>query len=81
MLDVRLRTLLLPTVEDGPWQSQTLSNTLELGSQTKLVLERFQRHVDSLPTLIVKAVKSLSKGAEIIAVTMFHHHRIPATDW
>ena len=41
MLDVRLRTLLLPTVEDGPWQSQTLSNTLELGSQTKLVLERF----------------------------------------
>jgi hypothetical protein len=41
MLDVRLRTPPLPTVEDGPWQSQTLSNTLELGSQTKLVLERF----------------------------------------
>ena len=41
MLDVRLRTPPLPTVEDGPWQSQTPSNTLELGSQTKLVLERF----------------------------------------
>jgi hypothetical protein len=66
-LDVRLRTPPLPTVEDGPWQSQTPSNTLELGSQTKLVLERFQRHVDSSPTLIVEAVKSLSKGAEMIA--------------
>jgi hypothetical protein len=30
-VDVRLRTLLLPTVEDVPWQSQTPSNTLELG--------------------------------------------------
>jgi len=66
-LDVRLRTPPLPTVEDGPWQSQTPSNTLELGSQTKLVLERFQRHVDSSPTSMVEAVKSLSKGAEMMA--------------
>ena len=67
MLDVRLRTPPLPTVEDGPWQSQTPSNTVELGSQTKLVLERFQRHVDSSPTSMVEAVKSLSKGAEMMA--------------
>jgi hypothetical protein len=31
-LDVRLRTPPLPTVEDGPWQLQTPSNTLEFGS-------------------------------------------------
>jgi hypothetical protein len=65
-LNVRLRTPPLPTIEDSPWQSQTLSNTLEFGSQSKLVLERIQRHVDSSPTLMVKAIKSLSKGAEII---------------
>ena len=66
-LNVRLRTPPLPTVEDGPWQSQTPSNTLELGSQTKLVLERFQRHVDSSPTLMVEAVEKLAKGAEMMA--------------
>jgi hypothetical protein len=66
-LDVRLRTPPLPTVEDGPWQSQTPSNTLELVSQMKLVLERFYRHVDSSPTSMVEAVKSLSKGAEMMA--------------
>ncbi|KAI1517386.1 transposase [Pyrenophora tritici-repentis] len=67
MLDVRLRTPLLPTVEDGPWQSQTPSNTLELGSQSKLIQERIRRHVDSSPTYMVEAIKSLSKGAEMIA--------------
>jgi hypothetical protein len=39
-LNVRLRTLLLPTVKDGPWQLQTLSNTLEFRSQSKLIQER-----------------------------------------
>ncbi len=66
-LDVRLRTLPLPTVEDGPWQSQTPSNTLEFGSQSKLIRKRMQRHVDSSPSSLIEAVKSLSKGAEIIA--------------
>jgi hypothetical protein len=66
-LNVRLRTLPLHTIEDAPWQSQTLSNTLEFRSQSKLIQERIQRHVDSSPTYIVKAIKSLSKGTEIIA--------------
>jgi hypothetical protein len=64
---VRLRIPPLPTVEDSLWQSQTPSNTLEFGSQLKLIQERIRRHVDSSPTYIVKAIKSLSKGAEIIA--------------
>jgi hypothetical protein len=66
-LNVRLRTPPLPTVEDGPWQSQTPSNTLEFGSQSKLIQERIRRHVDSSPTDMVEAIKSLSKGAEMIA--------------
>jgi hypothetical protein len=39
-LDVRLRTPPLPTIKDSPWQSQTLSNTLEFGSQSKLIREK-----------------------------------------
>jgi hypothetical protein len=66
-LDVRLRTPPLPTVEDGPWQSQTPSNTLEFRSQSKLIRERMQRHVDSSPSSLIEAVKSLSKGAEMMA--------------
>jgi hypothetical protein len=66
-LNVRLRTLPLPTVEDSPWQSQTPSNTLEFGSQLKLIYKGIQRHIDSLLTLIVDALKKLSKGAGIAA--------------
>ncbi|KAH6497936.1 hypothetical protein HBI58_041530 [Parastagonospora nodorum] len=48
-------------------QSQTPSNTLELGSQSTLVKARIQRHVDSSPTSIVEAFEKVSKGAAIIA--------------
>jgi hypothetical protein len=65
-LDVRLRTPPLSTIKDGAWQSQTPSNTLELGSQTTLVKNRIQRHIDSLPTSIVKTFKKLAKGAVVI---------------
>ena len=66
-LDVRLRTLspLLPSNE--PWQSQTPSNTLELGSQSTLVKARIQRHIDSSPTSMVEAFEKVSKEAAIIA--------------
>jgi len=47
--------------------SKTPSNTLEFGSQSTLIQERIRRHVNSSPTYIVKAVKKLAKGAEIIA--------------
>ncbi|KAH3986449.1 hypothetical protein HBH52_042050 [Parastagonospora nodorum] len=66
-LDVRIRTPPLPTVEDRPWQSQTPSNTLKLGSQSTLVKARIQRHIDSSPTSIVEAFKKVSKRAAIIA--------------
>jgi hypothetical protein len=66
-LNVYLRTPPLPTVKDSPWQSQTPSNTLEFGSQSKLVREKFQRHVDSSPTSIVEAFEKIAKGAAVIA--------------
>lgn len=66
-LNVRLCTPPLPIVKEGAWQSQTLSNTLELGSQSTLVKTRIQRHVDSSPTSMVEAFKKLAKGAAIIA--------------
>ena len=66
-LDVRLRTPTPPTTNVAPWVSKPPSNTLEFGSQVTLIRERIQRHVDSLPTHIVEAVKKLAKGAEIMA--------------
>ena len=66
-LDVKLRTPSPPAVEDLPWLSQTPSNTLELGSQSTLVKQRIQRHIDSSPSSIVVAFEKLAKGAAIIA--------------
>jgi hypothetical protein len=66
-LDVQLRTPLLPLPNNKPWQSQTPSNTLELGSQLTLVKARIQRHIDSLLTSMVEAFEKVLKGAAIIA--------------
>jgi hypothetical protein len=66
-LNVCLRTPPLPTIKDSPWQSQTLSNTLEFRSQSKLIREKIQRHVDSSPTSIVEAFEKIGKGAAVIA--------------
>jgi hypothetical protein len=66
-LEVRLRTPPLPTVDESTWHSQTPSNTLELGSQSKLIRERIQRHGDSSPTSMVDALNRLTKGAEMMA--------------
>jgi hypothetical protein len=52
--------------------SKTLSNTLEFGSQSTLIRERIQRHVDSSPTHMVEAVEKLAKGAEIMAHSLHH---------
>jgi hypothetical protein len=66
-LDVRLRTPPPLPINHEPWQSQTPSNTLELGSQSTLVKARIQRHIDSSPTSMVEAFEKVSKGAAIIA--------------
>jgi hypothetical protein len=66
-LDIKLRTPSPPAIEDLPWLSQTPSNTLELGSQSTLVKQRIQRHIDSSPSSMVVAFEKLAKGAAIIA--------------
>jgi len=42
-LKVRLRTPLAPLPLEMPWQLKTLSNTLEFGSQLKLISNSFTR--------------------------------------
>jgi hypothetical protein len=69
-IDVKLRTPSPLPVEDLPWQSQTLRNTQEFRSQSTLLKDRLQRHVDSSPTSIVNAMEKFSKGAAIIAHSM-----------
>jgi hypothetical protein len=66
-LEVRLCTPPLPTVVKSTWHSQTPSNTLEFGSQSKLIRERIQQHGDSSPTSMVDALDQLTKGAEMMA--------------
>jgi hypothetical protein len=69
-LNIRLRTPTPPTIEDGPWQSQTPSNTLEFRSQSKLIQERIRRRVNSSPTSMVDALAKFTKGAEMMAHSM-----------
>ena len=66
-LAVRLCTPPLPTVDESTWHSQTPRNTLEFGSQSKLIQERIQRHGNSSPTSMVDALNQLTKGAEMMA--------------
>jgi hypothetical protein len=66
-LDIQLRTPSPLPTHNQPWVSQTPSNTLELGSQSTLVKQRIQRHIDSSPTSMVEAFEKVSKGAAIIA--------------
>ncbi|USP80370.1 hypothetical protein yc1106_07644 [Curvularia clavata] len=66
-LNVQLRTPSPLPVDTQPWLSQTPRNTLEIGSQSTLVKQRIQRHLDSSPTSMVEAFEKVSKGAAIIA--------------
>ena len=67
-LNVRLRTPSPYTIINSTWQSQTPSNSLELGSQSTLVKRRIQSHIDSSLTLMVEAIKKLVKGAEMCQI-------------
>lgn len=59
-LDVRLQTPPGPPPQETPWQSRTPSNTLEFGSQSKLIVNKF----GSSPTSIKEGFQQLVKGAE-----------------
>jgi hypothetical protein len=61
-LEVRLRTPPEPLLEASLWQSKTPSNTLEFGSQLKLVRNSFARS----PTIAQAGFSQLVKGAELM---------------
>jgi hypothetical protein len=69
-LEVGLRTPPEPLPEAIPRQSKTLSNTLEFGSQSKLVRESFAHS----PTTLQAGFVQLVKGAEL----MIHQHKLMA---
>jgi hypothetical protein len=66
-LDVKLRTPSpqLP-VNEEPWQSQTPSNTLEFGSQSTLIRDKFQKYQGSSPNSTTSALEHYIKGAAIV---------------
>jgi hypothetical protein len=66
-LDIQLRTPTPPIAEDVPWESKTLSNSLELTSQTELIKVKIARHQNSSPTAINTAVDQVLKGAHGMA--------------
>jgi hypothetical protein len=56
-LEVRFHTPPPVPLPETPWQSRTLSNTYEFGSQSKLVSERFVRSLRSAQEGFSKLVK------------------------
>jgi hypothetical protein len=71
-LDIWLHMPTPPPVNNTPsgWQLQTPSNTLEFGSQSKLIQERIQQHADNLPTSMVDTLKKFATGVEMMAHQM-----------
>jgi len=61
-LKVRLRTPPAPLLLEMPWQLKTPSNTLEFGSQSKLISNSFTR----LPIIAQNGFLQLIKGAELM---------------
>ncbi|KAJ8117104.1 hypothetical protein OPT61_g1625 [Boeremia exigua] len=67
-LDVKLRTPSpqLPT-NNEPWQSQTPSNTLEFGSQSTLIQEKYKKQQGSSPNSVLSALEHYAKGGAILS--------------
>ena len=61
-LKVRLYTPPAPLLLETPWQLKTPSNTLEFGSQLKLVKESFTK----LPITAQSCFQQLIKGTELM---------------
>jgi hypothetical protein len=72
-LEVRLRTPPQTPLEDTPWQSKTLKNTDESGSQSKLVSDALTRS----PVTAQAGFSQLVKGAE----HMLHQAVLLAARW
>jgi hypothetical protein len=69
-INVRLHTPPAPPPEDTLWQSKTPSNTLEFGSQSKLVRDSFQRS----PTTLEEVYSKIERGNQRLL------HRVALVD-
>ena len=69
-LNVRLHTPPAPPPEANSWQSKTPSNTMEFGSQLKLVRDSFQRS----PTTLEEVYSKFERGDQRIL------HRVAFVD-
>ncbi|KAJ8112323.1 hypothetical protein OPT61_g5283 [Boeremia exigua] len=67
-LNVKIRTPSpqLPT-NNEPWQSQTPSNTLEFGSQSTLIREKYKKQQGSSPNSVLSALEHYAKGGAILS--------------
>lgn len=65
-LDLRLKTLTPPLIEEPNWTSKTPQNAIELKCQSTHLKNRIVRHQDSSPTSINEAFDQLVKGAQIM---------------
>jgi hypothetical protein len=61
-LEIRLRTPATPLSEETPGQSETPSNTMEFGSQSRLVCASFSQSLET----IQNGFSQLVKGAELM---------------
>ena len=67
-LDARIRTPSPPTTNNITWQSKTPSNTLEFGSQSKLIITK----LGSSPSSTKDGINQFIKGAHQLA----HEHEL-----
>jgi hypothetical protein len=67
-LDVKLRTPSPPLPTNNvPWQSQTPSNTMEFGSQSTLIREKYKKQQGSSPNSVLSALEHYAKGGAILS--------------
>lgn len=71
-LDIKLRALTPPPILHAEWESRTLSNVRELGSQSTLIRDRISSYQNSSPTSIIASLNQLTKGAQIAGPMCAH---------
>ena len=65
---MKLRTPSPPLPANNvPWQSQTPSNTLEFGSQSTLIREKYKKQQGSSPNSVLSALEHYAKGGAILS--------------
>ena len=62
-LKVKPRTPTPPLLGPTNWQPTTLTNAIEIDSQTTLIVKRIREHKSSSPNLIIKIILQVKRGS------------------